>query len=50
MTAMWIGLAVIVVAFLTWRLRRAAKVLDRIVSEELYSPDPEVREAESRNP
>jgi hypothetical protein len=51
MTALWISLAVvIVVLLLTWRLRKAAKVLDRIVREELAEePDPEVSEAESRN-
>jgi hypothetical protein len=49
MTALWIGLGVIVALLVTWRLRRAARVLDLIVSEELERPDLEVPQAESRN-
>ena len=53
MTALWISLAVVVAVLATWRLRKAAKTLDRIVREELAQPEPEPdpsgREAESRN-
>lgn len=34
MTALWISLAVVVALVLGWRLRRATKLLDRILREE----------------
>ena len=50
MTALWIGLGVIVALLLTWRLRRAAQLLDRIVREERERPDLEVPpQVEHRN-
>jgi hypothetical protein len=38
MTALWISLAAAVALLITWRLRRAAKVLDRILREERERP------------
>ena len=38
MTTWWISLVVVAALMLTWRLRRAAKVLDRILSEETQRP------------
>lgn len=39
MTALWIGLGVIVAVLLVWRLRRATKVLDRLLREERVFSD-----------
>ena len=39
MTALWIGLVVVVVLLVVWRLRRAAARLDHILAEELSEPD-----------
>lgn len=44
MTALWISLVVVVALLLTWRLRRATKVLDRILREERERPDVEASE------
>lgn len=49
MTAWWISLAAVVALLLTWRLRRAAKLLDRILREERDRPDLEVPHVEHRN-
>jgi hypothetical protein len=50
MTAWWISIAVVVALLLTWRLRRAAKVLDRILREEPEQPEVELPpRAEHRN-
>jgi beta-lactamase regulating signal transducer with metallopeptidase domain len=50
MTALWISLAVVVAVLLVWRLRRATKVLDRIMREELEetAAEPAERHAEHR--
>jgi len=39
MTALWISLAAAVALLVAWRLRRAAKVLDRILREERERPE-----------
>jgi hypothetical protein len=39
MTALWVSLGVAVAAVVAWRIRRATKVLDRILTEELDRPD-----------
>lgn len=38
MTALWISLAVVVVLFLAWRLRKASKRVDQILREERERP------------
>ncbi|WP_026423809.1 hypothetical protein [Actinokineospora inagensis] len=43
-TALWIGAAAIVVAFIVWRLRRASTTLDTILREERERADPEPAE------
>ncbi len=48
MVALWIGLGVLVALFIAWRLRRAAKVLDLILRDELDRSDVEQPQAESR--
>jgi hypothetical protein len=50
MTALWISLAVVVAVLLAWRLRRATKLLDRIMREELEetTTEPAERHAEHR--
>lgn len=49
MTALWIGLGVIGVLLLVWRLRRAAKTLDRILREERAETEADQPEHEYRN-
>jgi hypothetical protein len=41
LTALWISLAVVVALFLTWRIRKAAGTLDRILREERERPEPD---------
>lgn len=49
MTALWIGLGVIVALILAWRLRRASRTLDRILREERAVSEAETPEHEYRN-
>lgn len=41
MTAFWISLAVVAALLLSWRLRKAAKTVDRILREEREPTEPE---------
>lgn len=49
MTALWIGLGVVGILLLVWRLRRAAKTLDRILREEHAETEADQPEHEYRN-